>query len=182
MAKRLDPAGSQPRRELKRFIKVPFRLHREHPQWVAPLIFERMEFLNRRKNAYFEPRRGRVLHRRTRRRAGGPDQRPGRPALGRVPGWQRLGCSASLRRAGSRGAKALLDAAAAWSGARARKRMLGPMDFTTNDESRDPDRGLRAAADDPRALAPALLPRADRGRGLCEGDGPADVGAAVSAS
>ena len=38
------------RRELKRFVKVPFRLHRDHPQWVAPLIFERMEFLNREKN------------------------------------------------------------------------------------------------------------------------------------
>ena len=38
------------RRELKRFVKVPFRLHRDHPQWVAPLIFERMQFLNRKKN------------------------------------------------------------------------------------------------------------------------------------
>ena len=42
------------RRELKRFVKVPFRLHRDHPQWVAPLIFERMEFLDREKNPYFE--------------------------------------------------------------------------------------------------------------------------------
>ena len=42
------------RRELKRFVKVPFALHRDHPQWVAPLIFERMEFLSREKNPYFE--------------------------------------------------------------------------------------------------------------------------------
>ncbi len=42
------------RRDLKRFVKVPFRLHRDHPQWVAPLIFERMEFLNPRKNPWFE--------------------------------------------------------------------------------------------------------------------------------
>ena len=42
------------RRERKRFVKVPFHLHRSHPQWVAPLIFERMEFLNREKNPYFE--------------------------------------------------------------------------------------------------------------------------------
>ncbi len=42
------------RRELKRFIKVPFHLHRDHPQWVPPLIFERMEFLNPRKNPWFE--------------------------------------------------------------------------------------------------------------------------------
>ena len=42
------------RRELKRFVKVPFRLHRDSEQWVAPLIFERMEFLNREKNPWFE--------------------------------------------------------------------------------------------------------------------------------
>ena len=33
------------RSELKRFVKVPFRLHRDSEQWVPPLIFERMEFL-----------------------------------------------------------------------------------------------------------------------------------------
>ena len=42
------------RRELKRFVKVPFRLHRDHPQWVPPLIFERMQFLDRGKNPWFE--------------------------------------------------------------------------------------------------------------------------------
>src|SRR4051794_32871085 len=38
------------RSELKRFVKVPFRLHRDQPQWGAPLIFERMESLAREKN------------------------------------------------------------------------------------------------------------------------------------
>ncbi len=42
------------RRELKRFVKVPFLLHRDRPQWVPPLIFERMQFLDRSKNPYFE--------------------------------------------------------------------------------------------------------------------------------
>ena len=42
------------RRDLKRFIKVPFRLHRDHPQWVPPLIFDRMQFLDRGRNPYFE--------------------------------------------------------------------------------------------------------------------------------
>jgi len=27
------------KRDLKRFVKVPFRLHRDQPHWVAPLIF-----------------------------------------------------------------------------------------------------------------------------------------------
>ncbi|HEU4736234.1 MAG TPA: GNAT family N-acetyltransferase, partial [Solirubrobacterales bacterium] len=42
------------KRELRRFVKVPFHLHRDRPQWVGPLIFERMEFLNREKNPFFE--------------------------------------------------------------------------------------------------------------------------------
>ena len=51
--RRLDKRGARPR-ELKRFVKVPFALHRDSQQWVAPLIFERMEFLDRKKNPYFE--------------------------------------------------------------------------------------------------------------------------------
>ena len=43
----------QGRRELNRFIKLPFRLHRGTP-WVPPLIYERRQFLNREKNPYFE--------------------------------------------------------------------------------------------------------------------------------
>jgi hypothetical protein len=41
------------RSELKTFIKLPFRLHEGTP-WVPPLIFERLEFLNRDKNPYFD--------------------------------------------------------------------------------------------------------------------------------
>ena len=46
-------AARQGRRELTRFIKLPFRLHAGTP-WVPPLIFERRQFLNREKNPYFE--------------------------------------------------------------------------------------------------------------------------------
>ena len=42
------------RRDLKRFVRVPFDLHRDHPQWVPPLILDRMQFLNRKKNPFFE--------------------------------------------------------------------------------------------------------------------------------
>src|ERR687896_1314078 len=42
------------RRQLRRFVKVPFRLHRDSEQWVPPLIFERMQFLDRSRNPYFE--------------------------------------------------------------------------------------------------------------------------------
>ena len=42
------------RRDLKRFIELPFRLRRGEPRWVPPLRFERREFLDRSKNPFFE--------------------------------------------------------------------------------------------------------------------------------
>ena len=74
-------------------------------------------------------------------------------------------------------ADALLAAAEAWLRERGRDRMVGPMDFTMNDESGIVIEGFELDADDPPALAPALLPRAVRAGGPGEGDGPADVGA-----
>jgi hypothetical protein len=122
------------RRELKRFVKVPFHLHRDRPQWVPPLIFDRMQFLNRTKNPYFEHAEAEYFL----------AERDGEP-VGRVTAqvderWDEY-------RGGSDGmfgffesiddrevAAALLGAAEDWLGARGRNRLLGPMDFTTNDE------------------------------------------------
>ena len=42
------------KKDLKKFVKVPFHVHRDHPEWVPPLIMERMDFLNRKKNPYFD--------------------------------------------------------------------------------------------------------------------------------
>jgi GNAT superfamily N-acetyltransferase len=122
------------RRELKRFVKVPFLLHREHPQWVPPLIYERMQFLDRGKNPWFEHGEAEYFL----------AERDGEP-VGRITaqidrGWDEF-------RGGSDGmfgffetvddaevAAALLGAAEDWLGERGRGRLLGPMDFTTNDE------------------------------------------------
>ncbi len=122
------------RRELKRFVKVPFRLHRDSPQWVAPLIFERMEFLDRGKNPYFEHAEAEYF----------VAERDGEP-VGRVTAqvderWDEFqgGSDAMFGFFESADdpevAAALLDAAAEWARARGRSRILGPMDFTTNDE------------------------------------------------
>jgi GNAT superfamily N-acetyltransferase len=122
------------RRDLKRFVKVPFRLHRDHPQWVPPLIFERMEFLNRKKNPYFEHAEAEYFI----------AERDGEPA-GRITAqvdrrWDEFqgGSDAMFGFFESEDdpetARALLDAATEWAGARGRSRILGPMDFTTNDE------------------------------------------------
>jgi hypothetical protein len=122
------------RRELKRFVKVPFRLHRDSEQWVPPLVFERMQFLDRRKNPWFEHGEaeffiaerdgedvGRIsahLDRRWDEFQGGKDAMFGFFEAAEDPEVVR----------------ALFDAASEWALARGRERLLGPMDFTTNDE------------------------------------------------
>jgi hypothetical protein len=122
------------RRDLKRFVKVPFHLHHEHPQWVPPLIYERMQFLDRGRNPWFEHGEAEYFI----------AEREGEP-VGRITaqvdrGWDQV-------QGGSDGmfgffetvddgavAAALLGAAEDWIGERGRNRLLGPMDFTTNDE------------------------------------------------
>ena len=42
------------KQELDVFIKLPFRLYENEPNWVAPLVFERRQFLDRSKNPFFE--------------------------------------------------------------------------------------------------------------------------------
>jgi GNAT superfamily N-acetyltransferase len=122
------------KRDLKRFVKVPFRLHRESPQWVAPLIFERMEFLNRDKNPYFEHAEVELFI----------AEREGRP-VGRISvqvdaRWDEFqgGRDAIFgffeAAEDPEVAAALFAAARDWARGQGRERILGPMDFTTNDE------------------------------------------------
>jgi GNAT superfamily N-acetyltransferase len=122
------------RRELKRFVKVPFRLHRDSPQWVPPLIFERMEFLDRDKNPWFEHGEAELFL----------AERDGE-AVGRVTAhidrrWDEYqgGGDAMFGFFETANdpevAAALLGAASEWARERRRTRLLGPMDFTTNDE------------------------------------------------
>jgi hypothetical protein len=122
------------RRDLKRFVKVPFRLHREHPQWVPPLILDRMQFLNRGKNPYFEHAEAEYFL----------AERDGEP-VGRITAqidrrWDEYqggedGMFGFFETIDDREvAEGLLGAAEEWLAERGRTRLLGPMDFTTNDE------------------------------------------------
>jgi GNAT superfamily N-acetyltransferase len=123
----------QGRSELTRFIKLPFLLHRGTP-WVPPLIFERRRFLDKAKNPYFQHAEAEYFL----------AWRDGRP-VGRITAqvdrrWDEF-------QGGNDGQfgfieaeddpevfEALLGAAEDWVGARGRERLIGPMDFTTNDE------------------------------------------------
>ncbi|MBX5469537.1 MAG: GNAT family N-acetyltransferase [Thermoleophilaceae bacterium] len=124
----------QSRRDLKRFVKLPWRLYRNEPLWVPPLIAERMRFLDRSKNPFFEHAEAEYFL----------AWRDGEP-VGRISAhvdhrlnefhdnaWGQFGffeCEDDPE-----AARALLEAAEAWLRARGRDRMVGPMDFTTNHE------------------------------------------------
>ena len=122
------------RRDLKAFIEVPYTLRRNDPQWVPPLRFERRQFLDRDKNPYFQHAEVALLL----------AERDGRP-VGRISAqvderWDEYqggtdGLFGFFECENDHGtASALFDAASAWLGERGRTRLLGPMDFTTNDE------------------------------------------------
>ena len=42
------------RRDLRRFIHLPSRIHRDHPNWVPPIYADEWVFFDRRKNRSFE--------------------------------------------------------------------------------------------------------------------------------
>ena len=122
------------RRDRNRFIEVPYRLRRDDPQWVPPLRFERRQFLDPAKNPWFEHAEAQLFL----------CERDGE-AVGRISAhidhrWDEY-------QGGGDGmfgffdcnddpdvARALIEAATGWLRERGRTRMLGPMDFTTNDE------------------------------------------------
>jgi GNAT superfamily N-acetyltransferase len=123
------------RRDLKRFVKTPFSIHRNHPNWVPPLITERMKFLNRSKNPYFDHAEVELFI----------AERDGEP-VGRIS--TQIDARWDDYRGGNDGqfgffetvddpevASALLDAGCEWLASRGREKVYGPMDFTTNDET-----------------------------------------------
>jgi hypothetical protein len=122
------------RREYKAFVRLPWRLYRNEPHWVPPLLMDLRKRLDRKRNPFFEHAEAEYFL----------AWRDGRP-VGRITAqvdrnfnefqgndWGLFGffeCENDPEAAG-----ALLDAAAAWLRDRRRDRMVGPMDFTTNDE------------------------------------------------
>lgn len=128
----IRPVSSK--RELNTFIKLPWRLYRNEPNWVPPLLFDRKRFFDRNRNPFFE-------HADVEFFLAWRDDKP----VGRITAhidrhfneyqhhdWGMFGffeCENDHE-----AANALLSAAEEWLRARGRDRMVGPMDFTTNDE------------------------------------------------
>jgi hypothetical protein len=122
------------RRDLRRFIALPWALYRNEARWIPPLRSDIAKRLDRDRNPFFHHAEAEYLL----------ALRDGEP-VGRVSAhvdhrfnefqdnrWGMFGffeCEDSPETA-----HALLEAAAGWLRARDRDLMVGPMDFTTNDE------------------------------------------------
>ena len=122
------------RADLMRFIRLPWRVHRSNDRWVPPLIWERRQFLNRKKNPYFEHGEAEYF---IAWRGGDP--------VGRITAmvdrqfndyhdwkWGTFGFFECLD--DPEAATLLIDTADDWVRARGCDRLVGPMDFTMNDE------------------------------------------------
>jgi len=123
--------GRSDRRE---FIELPFRLHSNAEQWVPPLKLERRLFLSKRLNAYFKHAEAELFLAR----------RDGR-VVGRLSAQvdrafndyhdARWGMFGFLEvEEDEEALRALLEAAEGWLRERGCDRMVGPMDFSMNDE------------------------------------------------
>ncbi len=126
------PVGS--RRELREFIELPFRLHSSSPQWIPPLRLERHAFLSRRFNVLAGHGVWRLFLARRGGRVVGRVSAQVDHAFNAYHG-NRWGMFGFLEREDDPEVMAALrDAAAGWLRGRGCDRMVGPMDFTVNDE------------------------------------------------
>jgi hypothetical protein len=123
------------RRDLREFIDLPYRLHANAPQWAPPKKIERRLYLNKRFNAFFNHGEAQLFLAR----------RDGR-VVGRISAHvdhayntfhdARWGWFGFFELEDDpEAARALLDAAEEWLAARDCDRMVGPADFTLNEES-----------------------------------------------
>jgi ribosomal protein S18 acetylase RimI-like enzyme len=123
------------RRDLTRFIDLPFALHASRPEWVPPLKLERRMFLNRRLNAFFSHGEAEYFLAWREGRVSGRISAQIDHAFNEFHG-QRWGWFGFLElEDDAQTAAALLAAAQEWLARRGCERMVGPADFSMNDES-----------------------------------------------
>jgi GNAT superfamily N-acetyltransferase len=130
----VDVRAVTSRRDRKEFIELPFRLHSTSRQWIPPLRLERRMFHSRKLNAYFKHataqeflarRDGRVVGRVSAQIDAAYDDQHG-PGTGMF-GFLEMEDDPEV-------AQALVAAAEGWLAKQGRNHMIGPMDYTMNDE------------------------------------------------
>ncbi len=120
--------------DLRAFVGLPYRLHAGTP-WVPPLRLERYAFLSRRLNAYFTHGRAQYLLARRGDRIVGRISVQVDDAFDAFHGGRAAMFGFLELEDAPDVAPALLGAAEAWARARGCDRLVGPMDFSLNDES-----------------------------------------------
>lgn len=120
--------------EVTAFIRLPYSIYKDDPNWVPPLEMERRDFLNPKKNPFFDFGEVELF---LARRGG---QVVGRIAAIRDPRynefhgtkWGFFGLFECINDVGV--ARALLDTAERWAKERGFDNLVGPMNFSTNAE------------------------------------------------
>lgn len=114
------------------FIKFPWRIYKNDPAWVPPLIVERKAFLDRKKHPFYQHGDAELF---LARRNG---EIVGRIMASDDPRYNSLhetnvGCFGLFECVDDPGvAAALFQAAADWLRARGRSEVMGPIDYSTN--------------------------------------------------
>ncbi len=122
------------KKDLKKFVLFPWSIYRNDPAWVPPLIRERLDFLNKKKNPFFEHAEGEYFL----------AEREGQ-IVGRISAQiDRLHNERHQEKTGFFGlfesvddptvSGALLDEASRWLAARGMTRIRGPFNLSINEE------------------------------------------------
>jgi len=121
------------RKQLRAFVKLPYRLYRNDPNWVPPLLSDDYKKLDRAKHPFFEHAAGELL---LARRDGVPvgrivalhDELWEKTYGERAAYWGWFECENDAA-----AARSLFDAAKSWARARGCTRIIGPMSPNAND-------------------------------------------------
>jgi len=129
---KVEPVRTAADREA--FIQLQYQLYRGDPLWVPPLLMERRDFLDPRKNPFFEFGQVQLFLARRQGTLVGRIAAVEDPRYNEFHGTRHGFFGLFECRDHEGAARALFDAAADWLRRRGLDRMLGPFSFSTNYE------------------------------------------------
>lgn len=121
-------------RDIKAFIMLPFRLYKDDPNWVAPLIGDQKKALSPRHNPFFKHSEAELFlaikdGRLAGRISAHTNTRHNQEHKDNIGFFGFFECENDIEVA-----KALLDTALSWNRAKGKTAVRGPLNFTINDE------------------------------------------------
>ncbi|MFQ5698960.1 MAG: N-acetyltransferase [Myxococcota bacterium] len=119
-------------RALREFVRLPWRIYRDDPVWVPPLLGERKAFLDPRQQPFYDYGAAEAFVARQEGEVVGRILVSDSPPFNEVHGTH-LGCFGLFESLPDpEVAHALLERAATWLRARGRKTIRGPIDYSLN--------------------------------------------------